>query len=577
MFKLVGKYIKDHKWLYVLVGLVLIIYDASLVVPTQIIQRLIDLMTTGSLTKSNLWLNIGILVGATVVSYVTAFFWSLKIFQQASRFKFDLQQNAFKKLVSMRTPFYEKFRSGDMMTRFSSDVEMLQDLVGYGLMTVLYAGGMLLFIIPVMFAMSWQITFAALLPVIILSSAIYFISRKTDSLFDDNREAVANLSNEVVEAIEGVRVMRAYSRKDLQATRFRQKTQDLVDRENRLVRVTALYNPIYTLMFGATTLVTLLLGTTFVADGSMTVGQVLAMQLYTVSLTEPISMLSELVLVYQTGRTSFEKLQGLIETSDDMEADGELEAQAFEVAHFKDYSFTYPQATHASLNSVSFSLKKGQTLGIVGKTGSGKTTLVRQFLRQYPVGSGGFGLNGRAITEYARKSVEGLIGYVPQEHILFSRSVGENIAMGKPNADENAIHQAIETAAFTEDLERMSNGLATTIGERGVSISGGQKQRISLARAFIKDPELLILDDSLSAVDARTEKKIIQNIQKERAGKTNIIVTHRLSAVQHADWVLVLEDGRIVEEGTPDDLIQLGGWYFEQYQRQQAQGIEEEV
>lgn len=577
MFKLVGKYIKDHKWLYVLVGLVLIIYNASLVVPTQIIQRLIDLMTTGSLTKSNLWLNIGILVGATVVSYVTAFFWSLKIFQQASRFKFDLQQNAFKKLVSMRTPFYEKFRSGDMMTRFSSDVEMLQDLVGYGLMTVLYAGGMLLFIIPVMFAMSWQITFAALLPVIILSSAIYFISRKTDSLFDDNREAVANLSNEVVEAIEGVRVMRAYSRKDLQATRFRQKTQDLVDRENRLVRVTALYNPIYTLMFGATTLVTLLLGTTFVADGSMTVGQVLAMQLYTVSLTEPISMLSELVLVYQTGRTSFEKLQGLIETSDDMEADGELEAQAFEVAHFKDYSFTYPQATHASLNSVSFSLKKGQTLGIVGKTGSGKTTLVRQFLRQYPVGSGGFGLNGRAITEYARKSVEGLIGYVPQEHILFSRSVGENIAMGKPNADENAIHQAIETAAFTEDLERMSNGLATTIGERGVSISGGQKQRISLARAFIKDPELLILDDSLSAVDARTEKKIIQNIQKERAGKTNIIVTHRLSAVQHADWVLVLEDGRIVEEGTPDDLIQLGGWYFEQYQRQQAQGIEEEV
>ncbi|WP_161978541.1 ABC transporter ATP-binding protein [Streptococcus sp. S784/96/1] len=574
MFKLVGKYIKDHKWLYVLVGLVLIIYDASLVVPTQIIQRLIDLMTTGSLTKSNLWLNIGILVGATVVSYVTAFFWSLKIFQQASRFKFDLQQNAFKKLVSMRTPFYEKFRSGDMMTRFSSDVEMLQDLVGYGLMTVLYAGGMLLFIIPVMFAMSWQITLAALLPVIVLSSVIYFISRKTDSLFDDNREAVANLSNEVVEAIEGVRVMRAYSRKDLQAARFRQKTQDLVDRENRLVRVTALYNPIYTLMFGATTLITLLLGTQFVADGSMTVGQVLAMQLYTVSLTEPISMLSELVLVYQTGRTSFEKLQGLIETSDDMEVDGELEAQAFEVAHFKDYSFTYPQATHASLNSVSFSLKKGHTLGIVGKTGSGKTTLVRQFLRQYPAGSSGFRLNGRAITEYARKSVESLIGYVPQEHILFSRSVGENIAMGKTNAGKMTIHQAIETAAFTEDLERMSNGLATTIGERGVSISGGQKQRISLARAFIKDPELLILDDSLSAVDARTEKKIIQNIQKERAGKTNIIVTHRLSAIQHADWVLVLDDGRIVEEGTPDDLIQLGGWYFEQYQRQQAQGTE---
>lgn len=577
MFKLVGKYIKDHKWLYLLVGLVLIIYDASLVVPTQIIQRLIDLMTAGTLTRSNLWLNIGILVGATVVSYVTAFFWSLKIFQQASQFKFDLQQNAFKKLVSMRTPFYEKFRSGDMMTRFSSDVEMLQDLVGYGLMTILYAGGMLVFIIPVMFTMSWQITLAALFPVLILSSAIYFMSRKTDNLFDENREAVANLSNEVVEAIEGVRVMRAYSRKELQSARFRQKTQDLVDRENRLSKITALYNPLYTLMFGATTIITLVLGTKFVADGSMSVGQVLAMQLYTVSLTEPISMLSELVLVYQTGRTSFDKLQELVETGDDMEIDGQLTAPAFEQADFIDYSFTYPQASHPSLNSISFSLKKGQTLGIVGKTGSGKTTLVRQFLRQYPVGSGTFRLNGRAVTDFSRQSVEGLIGYVPQEHILFSRSVGENIAMGKPNASEQEIRAAIETAAFTEDLERMSDGLSTTIGERGVSISGGQKQRISLARAFIKNPQVLILDDSLSAVDARTEKKIISNIQKERAGKTNIIVTHRLSAVQHADWVLVMDEGRIVEAGTPEDLIKSGGWYFEQYQRQQAQAEEEEV
>lgn len=577
MFKFVGKYIKDHKWLYLLIGLVLIIYDASLVVPTQVIQRLIDLMTSGRLTTSNLWLHIGILVAATIVSYLTAFFWSFQLFQQASRFKFDLQQSAFKKLVAMRTPFYEKFRSGDMMTRFSSDVEMLQDLLGYGLMTVLYAGGMLVFIIPVMFAMSWQITLAALLPVLILSSSIYFISRKTDNLFDENREAVANLSNEVVEAIEGVRVMRAYSRKELQSARFRQKTQDLVEREDRLAKVTALYNPIYTLMFGATTVITLLLGTKFVADGSMTVGQVLAMQLYTVSLTEPISMLSELVLVYQMGRTSFEKLQGLIETGDDMEVDGDLVASVFEEARFNDYSFSYPQASQTSLKSVSICLKKGQTLGIVGKTGSGKTTLVRQFLRQYPVGLGTFEVNGRAVTDFSRESVEGLVGYVPQEHILFSRSVGENIAMGKPNASEEEIRSAIETAAFTEDLERMSDGLATTIGERGVSISGGQKQRISLARAFIKDPQVLILDDSLSAVDARTEKKIIANLQAKRAGKTNIIVTHRLSAIQHADWVLVMDEGRIIEAGRPSDLLASGGWYYEQYQRQQSQNKEEEV
>lgn len=577
MLKLVGSYVKEHKWLYLLVALVLIVYDASLVVPTQIIQRLIDQMSAGTLTKSSLLVNIGILVGATVVSYLTGFFWSLKIFQQASRFKFDLQQNAFKKLVSMRTPFYEKFRSGDMMTRFSSDVEMLQDLVGYGLMTVLYAGGMLTFIIPVMFSMSWQITLSALVPVILLSSLVYFISRKTDNLFEDNREALANLSNEVVEAIDGVRVMRAYSRKDLQAARFRQRTQDLVDRESRLARVNSLFNPIYTLMFGVTAVIILLLGTYFVGKGTMTVGQVLAMQLYTVSLTEPIAMLSELVLVYQTGRTSFDKLQELVETGDDLEEDGSLEAASFDSLEFRDYGFSYSQASHASLSSVSFSLKKGETLGVVGKTGAGKTTLVRQLLRQYPVGHGFFGINGRRVTDFTRGSIERLVGYVPQEHILFSRSVGENIAMGKEGASEEAIRSAIRTAAFEEDLERMSEGLETTIGERGVSISGGQKQRISLARAFIKDPEILILDDSLSAVDARTEKKIIANIQRERANKTNIIVTHRLSAVQHADWILVMDEGEIVEAGSPSQLLANGGWYFEQYQRQQAQGEGEEV
>ncbi|HEM5297217.1 TPA: ABC transporter ATP-binding protein, partial [Streptococcus suis] len=212
-----------------------------------------------------------------------------------------------------------------------------------------------------------------------------------------------------------------------------------------------------------------------------------------------------------------------------------------------------------------------QTVGIVGKTGSGKTTLVRQFLRQYPIGQGNFFINHQSVLDFKRSSIEEKIGYVPQEHILFSRSVGENIALGKVASSSEEIEQAIATAAFSQDLKRMTDGLDTMIGERGVSISGGQKQRISIARAFLREPDLLILDDSLSAVDARTERQIIQNIQKERAGKTNVIVTHRLSAVNHADWVLVLDEGRIVEEGHPADLLAQRGWYYEQYQRQQSQ------
>ncbi|HFI0783910.1 TPA: ABC transporter ATP-binding protein, partial [Streptococcus suis] len=326
-----------------------------------------------------------------------------------------------------------------------------------------------------------------------------------------------------------------------------------------------------TVCLGLSTIIVLVMGAQAVKTGQLTLGQIIALQLYVSSLLEPFWTLADFILVYQTGKTSFEKLQELIETGDDLEVDGAKEIAELASIAFKDYSFRYPQAERASLQDINWTLLAGQTVGIVGKTGSGKTTLVRQFLRQYPIGQGDFTINDQSVLDYKRASLEEKIGYVPQEHILFSKSVGENIALGKVDSSSEEIEQAIVTAAFDQDLKRMSDGLNTMIGERGVSISGGQKQRISIARAFLREPDLLILDDSLSAVDARTERQIIQNIQKERAGKTNVIVTHRLSAVNHADWVLVLDEGHIVEEGRPADLLAQKGWYYEQYQRQQSQ------
>ena len=574
MFALVLDYVRKNKWTYLLVAVSLIVYDATLVIPTQVVQRLVDAITKQSLTEAGLMATIGFLLLATLVNYGSAFIWHLKLFQQSIHFKFDMQQRAFHKLVAMRTPFYEKFRSGDMMTRFSTDVEMLQDMVGYGLMIILYAGGMIAFVIPVMFLISWEISLVGMIPIVIMTFGTYKVSQPLETKVDEARDAISELSNEVLETVEGIRVIRAYSKKDQLSSRFAKKTAALSARWNDIARYRALYMPMYSFMLGLSTVLILGSGLYFMEAGQVSLGQVVALQLYVVSLVEPFAMLSDFILVYQTGKTSFGKLQELIETGDDMEEDGRKDLDHLREIRLEDYSFSYAQASQPSLKDISLTLKAGQTLGLVGKTGAGKTSLVRQFLRQYPVGEGTFTINGRPITDYSRKSLEALIGYVPQEHVLFSRTVWENIAMGKVQADQEVIKQAIATAAFEEDVERMADGLDTTIGERGVSISGGQKQRISIARAFIREPELLILDDSLSAVDARTERQIIQNIQQERAGKTNIIVTHRLSAVHHADWVLVLDEGRIIEEGTPDQLLAQEGWYYQQYQRQQAQGEE---
>ncbi|EHI69336.1 ABC transporter ATP-binding protein [Streptococcus ictaluri] len=571
MLSLISHYIKEKKWVYLLIALSLLVYDASLVIPTKVVQIIVDQMANSRLTKQSLIFYLAILVGATMLSYIAGYLWHLKLFQEAVGFKCDLQQRAFRKLVFMRTPFYEKFRSGDMMTHFSTDVEGLMDLIGYGLMIVLYAGGMIAFIIPTMFVISWKMTLLGMLPVMAMMGITYYISKRQDLLIEEAREAIANLSDEVLETVEGIRVMRAYSQKDYLASHFQEKTKRLADRWNKIASYRGLYFPISNVMIMISTVFILLSGFHFIEQGQVSLGQVIALQLYLVSLVEPFSMLSDFILVYQTGKTSFHKLNELIETGDDLEVNGSQDLDSFEQIVLKNYYFSYANSHKASLSAINLQITKGQTLGIVGKTGAGKTTLVRQLLRQYPVGEGDFLINGQNILCYDRHSLESRVGYVPQEHTLFSRTVLENIAMGKSGASLAEVSDAIETACFSSDIAQMSKGLEPEIGERGLSISGGQKQRISIARAFLSQPDLLILDDSLSAVDAKTERAIIEHIQEKRQGKTTLIVSHRLSAVQHADWIIVLDQGRIIEEGDPIQLLNQKGWYYQQYQRQQAQ------
>jgi len=282
--------------------------------------------------------------------------------------------------------------------------------------------------------------------------------------------------------------------------------------------------------------------------------------------------IGELINIMQRGNASLDRVQETLNYEEDVKdpAAPKLIEQP-ENIRLSNVTFRYPSSKTNNLANLNVLIKRGATIGVVGKTGSGKTTFIKQFLREYPLGDGDIYISDVNMKDQSKDQVRRWIGYVPQDHVLFSRSVRENILFGDDRATEEDLKKAIYLAYFEKDLQMLPEGLETLVGEKGVALSGGQKQRISIARALIKNPELLILDDSLSAVDAKTESRIIRNIRGERSGKTTIITTHRLSAIEHADWIIVFDDGKIVEEGTHQDLLQAEGWYKEQYDRQQIE------
>lgn len=578
MLKTFWTYIKKHPVAYGIATFFALLSSVLAIMPNLMIQRFIDAIVDQTLGKENLWVYLITFLISIICIYVVDVIWVITLFGQSYRYQSELRKKVYQKLLHLRTPFYEKFRSGDLMTRMTSDIDYLGDTIGYGFMLIVSNVTWTISVLTIMImTTSWKAALISILPLVLFGFIVFRLWAKIDVLYEDNRDSVAKLSNEVLEMVDGVRVMRAYGKKDLEQERFQKRTSQVLKKANNLVVYNGVIAQIAKLLTGLSMGVGLTYSGFLVSQGQMTLGQLIAFQIYLGMLSGAVWGLSDIVLVYQQGNVSFRKIEELLTAEDTLEKSGSLVVEKIEQIDFEDYMFKYPTSEAVTLKTIDFHLKRGETLGIVGKTGSGKTTLVKQLLRQYPVGeTGAIRINGRLIQDYDMKALEGLIGYVPQEHILFSKTVGHNIRFGNPLAGEEDMSEAIESADFSKDLDRMSEGLATLIGEKGVSISGGQKQRVSIARALIRQPDLLVLDDSLSAVDAKTERAIINNIQEIRQDKTNVIVTHRLSAVAEADKVLVLEDGKIVEAGTPIELLANKGWYYNQYMTQQMEVKENE-
>lgn len=560
------KYKKD----YIISFLTMIASNLFSVFIPYLIGQLIDYIVRDELTLNLLIRIVGVFLFSLIASYIFEFIWSYYLFTGAAKLQRNMRDNLMAHFLNMRSIFFEKYRVGDLMARSTQDVRAIADTAGYGMMVLMNATLFLTTIIGMMgISVSWRLTLFSLLPLALLAYAFDKLGNEVEQRFSVAQESFSSLNNDVLEVVDGIRVIRAYVKEADYVQKFRDQTESMLKKNNRVADINAMFMPLVKVITSICTVISFGYGAFLVYEGALSVGNIVAFQMYLSMIVWPIISIGELTNVLRQGSSAMHRVEDVLDTTDDMEEDGIKIIENSNDITMRGLNFQYPTSHEMNLSHIDIRIPKGKMLGIVGKTGAGKTTLLRQFLRQYPLGEGEFRYGENEVLNYKRRQVQGLIGYVPQDHVLFSRSVRDNIAFGKGQATDQEILDSIRIAAFDEDLLKMDEGLDTMIGEKGVSISGGQKQRISLARALIKNPEILILDDALSAVDAKTEQKIISNIQKVRANKTTIISTHRLSAVKEADEIIVLEDGQIIERGNHEELLSLQGWYYEQYLRQE--------
>lgn len=567
-------FFKENKWQYSGSFLALAISNIFAVMIPYIIGRFIDAIITGEMNADLLrtyTLQFTVLV---FITYGLDFLWGYGLFAGAYKLQKEMRSKLMRHFLRMRAPYFEKFRTGDLMARGTQDIRALADTAGYGMLVLMSATGFTATLIIMMgISVNWGLTIAAVLPLLPMAYVVKVKGAQVDEAYEIAQKSFSSVNDDVLEMIDGMRVIRAYVKEADFIEKFKHQTSDLLKKNNRVSEISAIFSPTVKAFEGLSIMIALTYGAVLVAQGVLSVGDIVAFQMYLGMMIWPIISVSELVLILRQGSASMRRVEDITHATDGLNFKGRLEAQRVNDLNFEQFTFTYTASETTNLDHINLNLKTGQTLGIVGKTGSGKTTLIRQLLNQFPMGTGIFDMGDAAYTDYNDPSLRQLIGYVPQDHVLFSRSVRDNIAFGKKDATDEEILKSIKMASFEEDLNNMQRGLDTMIGEKGVSISGGQKQRISIARALIKDPDILILDDSLSAVDAKTEQAIIKNIQKIRSDKTTIISTHRLSAVKEADEIIVLDNGKIIERGTHDELLELEGWYFEQFTKQEIREV----
>lgn len=581
----INKYLYKYKGLLLLGILFTVISNVFVIIPAQLVRIAIDYVVEsfsiyrplmqggmGEIAREN-FLEFVFIFGILIIimALLRGFFLFLirqTIIIMSRKVEYDMKNEIFNHYQNLPLSFYRKNSTGDLMARITEDVSRVRMYLGPAIMYGLNLLVLFPLVIFYMISVNAELTLYSLLPLPILSVSIYFVNNLINERSEKIQRSLSELSTFVQEAFSGIRVLKAFVREEDSAREFTIASEEYKHKSIELTRVNALFFPLIMALVGISTIITVYVGGIQVIQGEIGYGVIAEFILYVSILTWPVTSLGWVTSIVQRAAASQTRINEFMDIKNDIVSTQNLETDIQGDILVENVTFLYPESGMKALNQVSFHIKAGQTLGIIGTTGSGKSTIANLLMRMYDPTSGSIKIDGLDIREYNISSLRKQIGFVPQDVFLFSDSIANNIAFGLDHADPSLIQKAAKDADVYQNIVDFPKGFETMLGERGITLSGGQKQRVSIARAIAKEPKILILDDCLSAVDTKTENAILTALSKIMENRTSVIISHRVSSAKLADHIIVLDDGKIIERGDHDSLMNQKGVYADLFEKQ---------
>ncbi|UTH90996.1 ABC transporter transmembrane domain-containing protein [Lactobacillus acidophilus] len=577
IFSKLGWFFKQEKKRYIIGITFVALTSLANLVPPRVLGLMADQLDQGHISWGQYGMLILAVLAAAFSLYILRYFWRKQIWGGAAELERQMRSKLFDHFMIMDRTFYQRHRTGDLMAHATNDVTAIQNVAGDGVLTLVDSLIMgLSTMIAMIIFVDWRLTIIALLPLPFLAIGAWRLGDHLHNAFDKSQAAFSRINNKTQESVSGIKVLKTFGQDKEDIKAFDQMVDDTIKINKEVFVLDSLFDPLGTIVIGATYVITIIYGGMMVTNKVLSIGQLVSFIAYISNMVWPMFAIGYLFNILERGSASYDRVEKLLNEKPlitDKHADQSIKVADLQGdLHYDIKSFAYPDEKDISvLKNIDFTLKPGQTLGLVGRVGAGKTTIIQLLLREFDQYEGKITLNGKDIRTIPLKVLLSQISYVPQNNFLFSTSIENNIAFSSENAGKNDIASAAKKSDLHDDVLQMPNGYQTLVGENGISLSGGQRQRMSIARALLKDSQILILDDALSAVDAKTETEILTALRKERKNKTTMIAAHRLTSVMDADLILVLKDGQIVERGNHQQLLDEDGWYAEMWRRQELQ------